>query len=80
MLISQENFFLTMKLGYHYIQHSYRFYQDTRRRFKAVFQKLAAVGMRRVAFFGAGELAGIGLLSIQETGLQFCGVADDSKD
>ncbi len=68
------------RLTYHYIQHSYRFYQDTRRRFKAVFQKLAAVRMRRVAFFGAGELAEIGLLSIQETGLQFCGVSDDSKD
>jgi hypothetical protein len=68
------------RLTYHYIQHSFRFYQDTRRRFKAVFQKFSAAGKRRVAFFGAGELAEIGLLSIQETGLQFCGVADNSKD
>ncbi len=68
------------RLTYHYIQHSFRFYQDTRRRFKAVFQKFSAAGIRRVAFFGAGELAEIGLLSIQDTGLQFCGVADDSKN
>jgi hypothetical protein len=33
-----------------------------------------------VAFFGAGELAEIGLLSIQDTNLQFCGVSDDSKE
>jgi hypothetical protein len=68
------------RLTYHYIQHSFRFYQDTRRRFKAVFQKLSAAGMRRVAFFGAGELAEIGMLSIQDTSLQFCGVVDDNKD
>lgn len=68
------------RLTYHYIQHSFRFYQDTRRRFKAVFQKFSAAGIRRVAFFGAGELAEIGLLSIQDTNLQFCGVSDDSKD
>lgn len=68
------------RLTYAYIQYSYRFYRDARKRFKAVFRKLASEGCRRVAFYGTGELAEIGFISIQETGLRFCGIADDQAE
>jgi len=64
------------RLTYTYIQLSLHFYKDARRRFRELLTNIECQGVRMVAFFGAGDLAEIGCLSIQETALELVAIAD----
>ena len=66
------------RLTYAYIQYSYRFYRDARQKTRRLFQDLQADDLKRVAFFGVGDLAEIAYLSLQESGLAFVGISDFS--
>jgi DNA-binding MarR family transcriptional regulator len=66
------------RLTYNYIQYSYRFYRDARRKTRQLLQRLHADGLQRVAFFGAGDLAEIAYLSLQESDLTFVAIGDFS--
>ena len=64
------------RLTYTYIQLSLHFYKDARRKFRELLKTLECQGARKVAFFGAGDMAEIGCLSIQETALELVAIAD----
>ena len=66
-------------MTYEYIQFSYRFYKDTRRKLRLIFQEFEKNGVRRIAFYGAGDLAEIAYLSLQETSVELLGIIDDEK-
>jgi len=70
---------LKARLTYEYVTGSLRFYQEARTRLKAALDRLEQEGVRRVAFLGAGDLAEIAYLTIQESGLEFAGIFDDAK-
>jgi DNA-binding MarR family transcriptional regulator len=67
------------------LQYSVRFYTDARNRIREQFAKLDSTGKpdtgssggRRIVFFGAGEVAEIGYVCLQETELQLIGVIGD---
>jgi DNA-binding MarR family transcriptional regulator len=67
------------KLTYDYIQYSYHFYKQSRQKLRALFADLEAEGVRRIAFFGASDLAEIAFLSLQETAIELVAVVDDRK-
>ena len=62
-----------------YIQHSYNFYKDARQKLRDLYQGLEEQGVSRVAFYGAGDLAEIAYLSLQETNIELVAVFDDEK-
>ena len=64
------------RLTYAYIQLSFQFYRDARRKIRSLFISLQNQDARSVAFLGTGDLAEIAYLSLQETGLQFAGIGD----
>lgn len=64
------------RLTYAYIQYSYRFYRFARQKTRRLFQDLQADGLKRVAFFGVGDLAEIAYLSLQESGLALVAIGD----
>lgn len=64
------------RLTYAYVQYSYRFYRDARHRTRQLFLQLRLEDLKRVAFFGAGDLAEIAYLSLQEFDLAFVGIGD----
>jgi DNA-binding MarR family transcriptional regulator len=64
------------RLTYAYIQYSYRFYRDARRRTRHLFHQLQANGIEHVAFFGTGDLAEIAYLSLQECDLKFVAIGN----
>ena len=70
------------------LQYSVRFYADARNRVREQFAKIgsngepdghAAPGVRRIVFLGAGEVAEIGYVCLQETELQLIGVVGDTR-
>jgi len=70
------------------LQYSVRFYADARNRIRDQFAKLGSNGKSdgahaseegRIVFLGAGEVAEIGYVCLQETELQLIGVIGDTR-
>ena len=67
------------RLTYKYIQHSYSFYKDARQRLRKLCADLEKEGIQRIVFYGAGDLAEIAYISLQETPIQLAAIVDDEK-
>lgn len=79
------DYFLTPKgiaekarLTLEFLDFSLHFYREARRRSSQVCRDLAEVGARRVVLLGAGDLAEIVYLGIQEWGMELSGVYADT--
>jgi DNA-binding Lrp family transcriptional regulator len=67
-----------------YFDYSVRFYAETRERLQHNFAALSAAwsdgqGGKRIIFYGAGEVAEIGFVCLQETDLTLVGVVDEMR-
>ena len=67
------------RLTYQYIQYSFQFYKESRKRLHGIFKDLARAEVRRIIFFCASDLAEIAFLSMQEFDLELVSVGDDDK-
>jgi DNA-binding MarR family transcriptional regulator len=72
------------RLTREYLASSLTFYADARERIRERFAELsgeldAAGGTKRIVFLGAGEVAEIGYVSLQETDLELVGVVDSVR-
>lgn len=67
------------RLTREFIQFSFEFYREARRRSARVCRDLSESGVRRVAFLGLGELAEITYLGVQEWGLDLVEVYDAER-
>lgn len=67
------------KLTYEYMKYSFNFYKDLRSRLNNVFLAIEKEKVKRIIFYGAGEIAEIAYLSLQETKLDLVAVVDDFK-
>jgi DNA-binding MarR family transcriptional regulator len=68
------------------LQRSVKFYAEARNRIRDSFAELSSEmsaantsDAKRIVFFGAGEVAEIGYVCLQETDLQLVGVIDESR-
>ena len=71
-----------------YFENTIRLYTETRERIREQFQKVSGEWMfspeelsngleKRIVFYGAGEVAEIGFVSLQSTDLKLVGIVDD---
>jgi len=67
------------RLTYEYIQYSFQFYKDARQKLRDLYAELETQGVRRIVFFGAGDLAEIAYLFLQQSCIELVAVADDEK-
>ena len=67
------------RLTYEYIQHSYRFYKDARQKLHNLFAELENGGEKHIIFYGAGDLAEIAYISLQETSIELIAIVDDDN-
>jgi len=67
------------RLTYDYIHFSFQFYRKARTKLKEILMKLEEEGGDSVIFYGAGELAEIGFISLQETSIRLIAVLDDQQ-
>jgi hypothetical protein len=67
------------RLTREFIEFSFEFYREARRRSARVCRDLAESGVRRIAFLGLGELAEITYLGVQEWGLDLVEVFDSER-
>jgi DNA-binding MarR family transcriptional regulator len=83
---NRMRYFLTPKgasektrLTYEYIQYSYNFYREARQKLRDLYSGLEKQGVSRIVFYGAGDLAEIAYISLQETNIELAAVVDDEK-
>ena len=83
---NRMRYFLTPKgasektrLTYEYIQHSYNFYKEARQKLRDLYTELESQNVSSIVFYGAGDLAEIAYLSLQETNIKLVAVVDDEK-
>jgi DNA-binding MarR family transcriptional regulator len=67
------------RLTYEYIQHSYNFYKEARQKLRDLYTGLERRDVSSIIFYGAGDLAEIAYLSLQETNIKLVAVVDDEK-
>lgn len=67
------------RLTYNYIQYSFEYYKGARESLRKLFTVLSERGIRRIAFFGAGDLAEIASISLQETEIELVCIFDEKK-
>jgi DNA-binding MarR family transcriptional regulator len=68
------------RLTYEYIQYSFLYYRQTRARLRSFFAGLEQQGIVRLVFWGAGELAEIAYVSLQETSIELVAVIDEEMN
>jgi len=67
------------RLTYAYVQHSFQFYREARKKLRSTLSRLEHSGTKRIVFYGSGDLAEIAYLSLQETSIELAGIVDDEK-
>ena len=67
------------RLTYEYIQYSYSFYKDARQKLRKLFEEMVKQGINDIVFYGAGDLAEIAYVSLQQTPINLVAVVDDEK-
>ena len=55
------------------------FFKDARKKIRSILSDLEKEGCRTIAFYGAGDLAEIAYISLQETEISLIAVYDDNK-
>ena len=83
---NRMRYFLTPKgasektrLTYEYIQYSYNFYKEARKKLRDLYAELENQGVSQIVFYGASDLAEIAYISLQETNIELAAVVDDEK-
>ncbi|MFH1102667.1 MAG: winged helix-turn-helix transcriptional regulator [Pseudomonadota bacterium] len=67
------------RLTYEYIHFSFQFYRKARAKLHEIFIGLEEQGGNQVVFYGAGELAEIAYISLQETSVRLTAIVDDQR-
>jgi DNA-binding MarR family transcriptional regulator len=67
------------RLNYEYIQYSVKFYRDARQMLRELYAKMETQGVRCIVFYGAGDLAEIAYLSLQQSCIELVAVVDDGR-
>lgn len=67
------------RLTYEYIQHSYSFYKEARQKLRDLFAEMEKQGVAGIVFYGAGDLAEIAYVSLQQTSIDLVAIVDDEK-
>ena len=75
-ILTPKGVYEKTRLTYEYIIFSLSFYKETRSKFKSIFDQLSLQGKKRVFVIGAGELAEIALITLQESDLSLAGIID----
>jgi DNA-binding MarR family transcriptional regulator len=78
-ILTPKGFSEKTRLTYEFIQYSFDFYKTARNSLKAILNDLENDGVRRVILYGAGDLAEIAYISLQETKLKMVATVDDVK-
>ena len=62
-----------------FLKYGFQFYYDAREKIRQIFETLEKNKVRKLVFFGAGDVAMLAYQALQETDLQIVAVIDDQR-
>lgn len=65
------------ELTYHFLQYTIRYYIDLKKNIAEKLSSLSKEGVRRVIYYGAGEVMEVAYVTLHETPLELIGIVDD---
>ncbi len=74
--LTPKGFAEKTRLTYHLLQDYTRIYRETRGNLKRLFKDMHDVGVKKLVFAGADEVAEIAYITLQETDMELVGVVD----
>jgi len=78
-ILTPTGFAEKSRLTYEFIQYSLHFYKKALKNFEDLLNQLQRKGVKRVVFYGAGDLAEIASISLKASDIKLIGVVDDLK-
>ena len=78
-ILTPKGFAEKSRLTYNFIQYSLHFYKEALRNLEDLLNELEKRGVRKVVFYGAGDLAEIASISLKASTIELIGVVDDSR-
>jgi DNA-binding MarR family transcriptional regulator len=78
-ILTPQGFAEKSRLTYEFIQYSLRFYKKALVNIQDLLNEFQRIGITKVVFYGANDLAEIAYISMKATNLTLVGVIDDSK-
>ncbi len=67
------------RLTYEYMKYSFQYYKDIRIKFRNVFLEIEKKRLKKIIFYGAGEVAEIAYISLNGLNLDLIYLVDDNK-
>lgn len=78
-LLTPEGLARKSKLTVEYLRYSMNFYRDIKVLLLKKYEEMETSKVRSVLFWGAGEVAELAYLYLQQTNIQLAGIIDDEK-
>ena len=78
-ILTPQGFAEKSRLTYEFIQYSLRFYKKALVNIQDLLNEFERIGITKVVFYGANDLAEIAYISMKATNITLVGVIDDSK-
>ena len=67
------------RLAHAYFQYCFKYYRDVRKKLEDLYSELETQGVRRIVFYGTGDLAEIAYISLQQSSIELVAVVDDGR-
>lgn len=78
--LTAEGFSEKSRLAYHFLEYTVNYYIRLKKNISSKLALFSNGGIRRVVYYGAGEVMEIAFLTLHETNLELLGIIDDDKE
>jgi DNA-binding Lrp family transcriptional regulator len=77
--LTPEGFSEKTRLTYHFLQYTVNYYINLKKNISSKLDAISMTGIKRLLFYGAGEVMEVAFICLHETELQLLGIVDDSE-
>lgn len=78
--LTPEGFSEKTRLAYHFLEYTVNYYIRLKKNISSKLAVFSKDGIRRVVYYGAGEVMEVAFLTLHETDLELLGIIDDDKE
>lgn len=78
--LTPEGFSEKSRLTYHFLEYTINYYVRLKNNISSKLAMFSKEGIRRVVYYGAGEVMEVAFVTLHETNLELLGIIDDDKD
>lgn len=78
--LTPKGFTEKTRLTYHFLQHTVNYYVNLKKNIASKLDFISNLGIKRLVFYGAGEVMEVAFICLHETDLELVGIIDDSAE